>query len=153
MFWQTVLLIWLSIDYLHCVFAHHLYPFPVMAFNESQVVSKFISDESINLSKGSLLPQTKRHRSNVVYKTQHTFSSFKEANQFVMDQQEWQFKCKSQSFEGIKMIYLCKYSSKCVARVCIWLPNHEKKAFVQSTDCAHDHAPQKLNGIKKETKE
>lgn len=123
-----------------------------MAANSSQIVPNFVSDESCECSNEHS-PPPKRQRQNVTYKTQRTFASLAEAKLYIVNQHLWQYKFKSNSIDGDKLIYLCKYSSKCSARVCVWLPNNTTEASVQSNECDHDHSAKQMNGIPPDCKE
>src|SRR5699024_2369749 len=108
-----------------------------MASDSSQVVPRYISDASHDQSKDEVLPRPKRRRQNIHYQTTNTFSSVQEAKQFLTNQHQWKYKSKSESMDGTKLIYLCKHSNTCPARVCIWLPSNSTEAYIQSTGSEH----------------
>lgn len=125
-----------------------------MASNESQIVPRYVSDESYNLSSATENPTpAKRPRQNIVYHTVETFNSLEEVKVHITKQNLWKFKSKSSSFDCTKLLYLCKYDNQCSARLCILLPNDSNDVHLQTTDGEHDHQPVKLNGISTECKE
>jgi hypothetical protein len=120
----------------------------------SETVPSYKSDESFfdSDSDDENIPPRKRTRQEVAYETSRTFSDIQEAKVFVKEQNLWQFKYKSISSFGDKLIYLCKYSSKCSSRLCIFLPNDTEFCHIQTNNLDHDHSTRQLTGIHQTTK-
>ena len=115
-----------------------------MDLESSQIVPRYVSDsDSDQIDQ----PQEKRQRRYIEYQTKQTFTNIREAKQFITNQQLWRYKSESKSFDGTKLIYLCKYSNNCSARICLWLPNKNFSIQLQVSKSDHDHGDRQMNGI------
>ena len=101
-------------------------------------------DDDSNKSK------TKRVRGdNIAYYSEKCFASLNEAKSYLKQQHQWNYKSKSSSSEGVRLLYLCKYSNICAARRSIWMPKNcsDQSYHVQSNMKDHTHKERRLIGI------
>lgn len=119
---------------------------------QSTIVQKHRSDTSLKRTNEIEVPK-KRQRTYIYYDTIKTFEDLGEAKRYIKDQKMWHFKGISNSYEGTKQLYTCKTSTKCPARICIWLPATNLDVILQATKDDHDHEIAKPYGIAPKTKD
>ncbi|KAI2810354.1 hypothetical protein BLOT_001514 [Blomia tropicalis] len=118
----------------------------------STIVRMHQSDSSLETTN-EIEVARKRQRTCITYDTIKTFEDLVEAKRYIKDKKLWHYKGISNSYEGTKHLYTCKTSTKCPARICLWIPATSNDVFLQATKEEHDHEIAKRYEIAPKTKD